>query len=86
MPTCGTSEIQREAEVKTKRTDKSKHWLGICQEEAETERLHTRVGWVLPPSQYETSLRADRWMVKTEDTNVYMEVLEETQNKGGELH
>ena len=50
----------------------SEQWLGVWKEEAETERVHTRVGWILPPCRYETSMYWNRQMVKTQNTYVYM--------------
>ena len=56
MPTHGTPKVQGKDEVTTKRTDESEQRMGIRKEEAETERVHRRVGWKLPPRKYETSL------------------------------
>ncbi len=35
---------------------KSNQWMGICQEKAKAERIHKRMGRLLSPCQYETSL------------------------------
>ncbi|MDW4805410.1 hypothetical protein NQ363_26960, partial [Escherichia coli] len=56
MPTHGTSQVQSQDEVKAKRIDESQQWMGICQEEAKAERIHKRLGRLLSPCQYETSL------------------------------
>ena len=60
VPTHRTSKVQGKDEVTTKRTDKSKQWLGLRKEEAETERVHTRMGRLLSPRQNETSLPRNR--------------------------
>ena len=60
MPTHRTPEIQGKDEVKTKRADKSKQRMGLREKKAEAERVHTRVGRILSPCQYETSLPRDR--------------------------
>ena len=56
MPTHRTPEIQVKDEVKAKRTDKSEQRMGIREEKAEAQRVHTRVGRVLSSREYETSL------------------------------
>ncbi len=56
MPTHGASKIQSQDEVKVERTDKSQQRMGICQEKAEAERIHKRLGRLLSPCQYEASL------------------------------
>lgn len=56
MPTHGTPKVQSQDEVKAKRTDKSQQRMGICQEKAKAERIHKRLGRLLSPCQYETSL------------------------------
>ena len=55
MPTHGASQVQSKDEIKTERTDKSQQWVGIFQEKAKAERIHTRVGRLLSPFQYEAS-------------------------------
>ena len=47
---------QSQDEVKVERTDKSQQRMGICQEKAEAERIHKRLGRLLSPCQYEASL------------------------------
>ena len=55
MPARGASQVQSQDEVKFERTDKSQQRMGICQEKTEAERIHTRVGRLLSPCQYEAS-------------------------------
>ena len=60
MSTHGTSQVQSQDEVKAKRIDESQQWMGIRQEEAKAERIHKRLGRLLSPCQYETSLACHR--------------------------
>lgn len=53
-PTRGASQVQSQDEVKAKK-NKSQQRMGICQEKTEAERIHTRVGRLLSPCQYEAS-------------------------------
>ena len=64
MPTHGAPKVQSQDEVKIERIDKSQQWVGICQEKAEAERIHTRLGRLLSPCQYEASLACNRRMAK----------------------
>ena len=86
MRTHGASKIQSQDEVKVERTDRSQQRMGICQEKAEAERIHKRVGRLLSPCQYEASLACNRRMAKTLNPHVYMESLEESQDKSGKSH
>ena len=83
MPTHGASKVQSQDEITTKRTDKSQQRMGICQEEAKDERIHKRLGRLLSPCRYEVSLACNRRMAKAQNTNVYMESLEESQDESG---
>lgn len=40
MPTHGTSKVQSQDEITTKRTDKSQQRMGICQEKAKVGRKY----------------------------------------------
>lgn len=60
MPAYGTSQIQGKDEVTSERTDRPEQRMGICQEKAESERVHSRMGGILSSCQYETSLSGNR--------------------------
>ena len=56
MPTHRTPKIQGKDEVKTKGTDESEQRMGLREEKAKAERVHRRVGRILPHRENETSL------------------------------
>ena len=56
MPTHGAPKIQSQDEVNAQITDKSQQRMGIRREKAKAERIHTRVGRLLSPCQYEASI------------------------------
>ena len=81
MPACGASESQSQDESQTQGADFPKQWMGICQEKAETRRIHKRMGRLLSPSQYETLAYGNRQLAAQTDTHVYMESMETPEDK-----
>ena len=81
MPTDGASQIQDKNESQAKGTYESKQWMGICQAEAESKGIHTRMGGLLSSSQYEATASENGRMAAQTNTYVYMEVLEESQDE-----
>ena len=85
MPTHGTPKSQIQDESQTQGVDFPKQWLGICQEEAKTWRVHKGVGRLLSPRQHETFPHENGRVAKATATYVYMEVVEEGENENCQL-
>ena len=85
MPTHGTPKSQIQDESQTQGVDFPKQWLGICQEEAKTGSVHKGVGRLLSPRQHETFPHENGRVAKATATYVYMEVVEEGENKNCQL-
>ena len=86
MSTHSAPKVQSQDEIKVERIDKSQQWMGICQEKAETRRIHKRMGGLLSPSQYETLAYGNRQLAAQTDTHVYMESMETPEDKDKEPH